>query len=119
MTKAQASLAAVLAGDAVFDVVAKDWVREDLARLRVPQDAIRVIVAAKTASALGLTFGLRRRRIGVLTSAGLVLYFVLAVGAHARARDEWWRGVAAVGMLAWCVRVLRSVSARTPSQGVI
>jgi hypothetical protein len=101
-------LAVVLAGDAVFDVVAKQWVRDDLQRLKVPHDAIRVIVAAKSASAVGLAIGLRRRGVGLLTCAGLVLYFVLAVGAHARVRDEWWRWVPAVGMLAWCTKVLRS-----------
>jgi hypothetical protein len=101
------SLAAVLAGDAIFDSVAKQWVHDDLERLRVPQGAVRVIVAAKSAAAAGLVVGLRRRPLGVLTSACLVVYFVLAVGAHARARDAWWHWVLAVLMLGWCARVFR------------
>ena len=101
------SLAAVLVGDAVFDAVAKQWVHDDLERLHVPQRAVTVIVAAKTAAATGLVLGLRRRPLGVVTSACLVLYFVLAVGAHARVHDEWWRWVLAVLMLGWCAHVFR------------
>lgn len=100
-------LAAALAGDAVFDTLAKRWVHDDLTRLRVPPEAIRVIIAAKSAATIGLLVGLRRRPLGVLTSACLVGYFLLAVGAHARARDEPWRWVPAIAMLAWCTRVLR------------
>jgi hypothetical protein len=104
-------LAAVLAGDAVFDTVAKRWVRDDLTRLQVPPEAVRVIVAAKSAATVGLLLGLRRRPLGLLTSACLVVYFVLAVGAHARAQDEPWRWLAALAMLAWCTRVLRGFQA--------
>jgi hypothetical protein len=31
----------------------------------------------------------------------------LAVGAHARVHDDPWRWLPAIGMLAWCSRVLR------------
>jgi hypothetical protein len=104
------ALAVMLAGDAVFDVVARDWVRDDLSRMGVPTEAVRIIVAAKSAASLGLWFGLRRPALGRLTSVCLVLYFTLAVGAHARAKDEPWRWVAALGMWAWCARVLRGFS---------
>jgi DoxX-like family len=100
-------LAAFLAGDAVFDTFARDWVHADLTRMGVPPEAIRVIVAAKSAATVGLLVGLRRRPLGLLTSVCLVLYFTLAVGAHARAKDEPWRWVAAATMLAWCTRILR------------
>ncbi len=105
-------LATVLVGDAVFDSAAKRWVEDDLARLRVPQSAIGVIVTAKVAAAVGLLAGVRRRPLGLLTSACLVLYFVLAVGAHVRAHDEAWRYLPAIGMLAWCLTVFRAF--RTP-----
>jgi hypothetical protein len=106
--RAALTLAAVLAGDAAFDAVARDWVHEDLTRLRVPPAAVRVIIPVKSAAAAGLLVGSRRRRVGQLTSAGLVAYFVLAVGAHARVKDELWRWLPAIGMLAWCARTLRS-----------
>ncbi|MDQ2649077.1 MAG: DoxX family protein [Actinomycetota bacterium] len=107
--RASRRLAAVLAGDAVFDTIAKGWVQDDLDRLRLPRSTVRVIIAAKVAAAAGLLAGERRRPLGRLASAGVVLYFVLAVGAHVRARDDAWRYVAAVGMLGWAAQVYRAV----------
>ena len=98
-------LAAVLAGDAVFDSYARQWVEDDLDRLQVSQDVFPIIVAAKSAATVGLLVGLRRRPIGYLASLLLVVYFGLAVGAHARVRDEPLRWLPAIGMLVWCVRV--------------
>jgi hypothetical protein len=112
--RATQRLALVLAGDAVFDATATRWVEEDLTRLGVPPAAIRVIIPAKSAAAVGLLLGLRRRPLGLLTSACLVGYFVLAVGAHARAKDEAWRWLAAIGMLGWCWRTLRSFQHEHP-----
>jgi hypothetical protein len=107
--RASRQLAAVLAGDAVFDAVAKGWVQDDLDRLRLPRSTVRAIIAAKVAATLGLVAGERRRSLGVLTSAAVVLYFLLAVGAHVRARDDAWRYVAALGMLGWSARVHRTL----------
>ena len=61
----------------------------------------------KFAAAVGLVGGIWVPGLGLLTSAALVLYFVLAVGAHVRASD-FGRNlfVNATGMLAVCVAVL-------------
>ena len=61
----------------------------------------------KFAAAAGLLAGIWLPGLGLVTSAALVAYFVLAVGAHVRARD-FGRNlfVNATGMLVVCVAVL-------------
>ena len=60
----------------------------------------------KVAATAGLVAGLWVPYVGALTSAALVVYFVLAVSAHVRARD-FGRNLAlnATGSLALCVAV--------------
>ena len=57
----------------------------------------------KFAATAGLLLGLRVPIIGGLTNAALVAYFLLAVGAHVRARD-YGRNlfINAIGMLLIC-----------------
>ena len=102
------SLAAVQLGDAAFNVVATEWVRDDLDRLRVPQELRHVFPVIKTVSAVGLVGGLRWPQLGRVTSAALVAYFVLALGAHRRARDELYRYAPAATMLAWSFAAMRA-----------
>ncbi len=61
----------------------------------------------KFAAAAGLAGGLWIPGLGLLTSVALVAYFLLAIGAHVRARD-FGRNlfVNATGMLVICVAVL-------------
>jgi hypothetical protein len=49
---------------------------------------IPVMVAAKMLAAVGLLVGLALPQVGLVAAAGLVVYFVLAVGAHLRVRDS-------------------------------
>jgi len=101
-------LAAVQLGDAAFNAVPSEWLRDDLARLGFPWELRGVFPVIKTASAVGLVGGLRWPRLGRLTSAALVAYFVTALGFHKRAGDEWRRYVPAVGMLVWSFEARRA-----------
>lgn len=61
----------------------------------------------KFSAVAGLVGGLWIPGLGLVTSAALVAYFLLAVGAHVRARDLGRNlFVNALGMLAICVAVL-------------
>ena len=95
------ALAGVQLGDAAFNVVATEWVRDDLDRLRVPMELRRVFPIVKSASAVGLLAGLRWPRLGRLTANALVVYFLLALAAHARAKDRAARYAPAAAMLGW------------------
>lgn len=95
------ALAAVLALDAVYNVVPNRWMDEDLERLRLPSRLRFVLASAKGAGAVGLMLRRRRPRLARLASACLSLYFLLAVGAHVRVRDEAWRYGSAAALLGW------------------
>ena len=56
--------------------------------LRVPRWWTLPLGALLTAGALGLLAGFAALALGALAAAGLVLYFVGALGAHLRARDR-------------------------------
>lgn len=93
-----AALTAIQAGDAVA-CATLPIIQDELARLGCPPWLRTTIPALKAASAVGLLAGRRRPWAGRLTTDALAAYFVCALGAHARVRDEPWRYVAAVGML--------------------
>lgn len=95
------ALAGVQLGDAAFNVLATQWVRDDLERLRVPWRLRPVFPIVKSASAAGLLAGLKWPRLGRLTADLLVAYFVLALCAHARARDAAPHYAPAAAMLGW------------------
>lgn len=61
----------------------------------------------KFAAVIGLVLGIWLPGLGLVTSIALVVYFLLAIGAHVRARD-FGRNLFlnATGMLAICVAVL-------------
>ena len=108
------ALAGVLLADAVYNVVPNEYLAGDFERLGLPGDARYLTGTAKLAAAVAL---LRRERspgLARLAAAMLVFYFCLAVGAHARVRDEPWRYGAAAGMLGWSVLTVRRLR---PSPG--
>jgi hypothetical protein len=114
-------LAGALLADGAFNAVAlydlaqstswgrwsKEWAKDDLDRLRFPEELRFLFPIIKFASVLGLVMGVRWRWMGRLTSAALVLYFMLAVAFHLRAKDPPSRYPAALGMLAWSFAVRR------------
>ena len=94
--------------DAAFTAVPNQWVRDDLARLGFPLRFRTVLPTIKAASAAGLFVGLRWPRLGRLTAYLLVAYFVIALGFHARAKDNVIRYLPAAGMLGWAALASRS-----------
>jgi hypothetical protein len=99
-------LAAVQVADAAFNAIPNRWVKDDLDHLGIPENFRFVFPLIKSGSALGLVAGLRWPRLGRLTAMALIAYFVAAIGAHARAKDNPLRYAPALGMLAWSARTL-------------
>lgn len=95
------ALAAILIGDSVYNVVPNHWVDDDLARLRAPRRLRFLLAASKGAGGVGLVFRRRDPRVARLAAVCLVLYFFLALGAHARVRDDAWRYGSAAALLGW------------------
>jgi hypothetical protein len=58
-----------------------------LTRVGVPQRLIPVLAALEIAAALGLLAGLFWTPIGIAAAAGVVAYFLGAVGSHLRVKD--------------------------------
>ena len=110
-------LVAVQVGDALFNAVPSQWLKDDFDHLGIPEDMRPLFPAVKGASAVGLYLGLRRPAVGRLTAAALILYFVLALGAHARVKDPMLKALPAAGMLAFSVVAFRAFSgAVTPAR---
>src|SRR5438067_7720745 len=101
-------LIAVQLGDAAFNAVPTQWLKEDLEHLGVPEDLRLVFPVIKTASAVGLAAGLRWPRLGRLTALALVGYFLAAMGFHARAHDKPLRYGPAAVMLGWSLVAVRA-----------
>jgi len=107
----------VQVGDAIFNAVPSQWLKDDFDHLRIPQEMRPLFPAVKSASAMGLYLGLRRPALGRLTAAALIVYFALALGAHARVKDPALKAVPAAGMLAWSIVAFRAFSgAATPAR---
>jgi hypothetical protein len=93
-------LAAFQAGDAVASAIPLPFIAKILDDLGVPPRIRLVIPVAKAAAAVGLLSVIRFPRLARLTTAVLTLYFVLAVGAHIRARDRIVNTIPAASFLA-------------------
>jgi DoxX-like family len=103
-------LAGSLVLSALYDAVPNHWFDAEFADLRLPRWFRPLFVLAKTSAAVGLLAGLRSSRLGRLAARALVAYFVLAIGAHARVKDDPLRYVPAVSMLAWSAGAARAFS---------
>ncbi|WP_431036842.1 DoxX family protein [Streptomyces sp. P6-2-1] len=106
---ALSALALVQLVDAVLCLRPVGFVRDCLTDVGLPRPWWRLLPVVKTASAAGLVAGIWWRPLAVVTSAALVLYFLLAIGAHVRARD-FGRNLFlnASGMLVLCAATLVS-----------
>lgn len=100
-------LAVISFGDAVLCLRPVPFIADCFERVELPRRLWPLMPVVKFAAAAGLVAGLWIPYLGLVTSACLVLYFVLAVGAHIRARD-FGRNLFlnATGMLVICVAVL-------------
>lgn len=76
------------------------YVRGIADRVCVPQGWMAPLGALLAAAALGLLVGLAVPPLGVAAATGLVLYFLGALAAHARARDPGVGGAVVLLLLA-------------------
>lgn len=86
--KTYAALAAFHAGDAVACAIPAPPIKKILDDLSVPESVRPVLPVVKAAAAIGLLSVSWFPALARLTTAMLTVYFVLAVGAHVRARDK-------------------------------
>jgi hypothetical protein len=98
--KTYAALAAFHAVDAVGCAVQVAPIKKVLDDLGVPENVRPVLPVVKAAAAVGLLSVTRFPALARLTTAMLTLYFVLAVGAHIRARDKVVNTIPAASFLA-------------------
>jgi hypothetical protein len=98
--KTYAGLAAFQAVDAVACAIPIAPIAKTLDTLGIPLEIRWVLPVSKAASAVGLLSASRIPALARLTTAMLTLYFVLAVGAHIRARDRIVNAVPAASFLA-------------------
>jgi DoxX-like family len=98
--KTYAALAAFQAGDAVACAIPIPPIAKALDQYGVPDNIRWILPVAKAASVAGLLSASRFPALARLTTAMLTLYFVLAVGAHIRARDRIVNAIPAASFLA-------------------
>ncbi|WP_405134667.1 DoxX family protein [Nocardia sp. NBC_01388] len=69
--------------EGVATIIKADFVKQNIAEVRVPVSWLPMLGAAKAAGALGLLAGLLGLRpLGIAAAAGLTLFFVCAVIVH-------------------------------------
>ena len=98
--KTYKALAAFNAVDAVACGVQLAPIKKTLDNLGVSDNIRPVLPVVKAAAAVGLLSVTRFPALARLTTAMLTLYFVLAVGAHIRARDKVVNALPAASFLA-------------------
>src|SRR5271156_4166793 len=98
--KTYAALAAFQAADAVACAIPITPIAKTLDALGIPQEIRWLLPASKAASVIGLLSVSRIPALARLTTTMLTLYFVLAVGAHIRARDRIVNALPAASFLA-------------------
>jgi DoxX-like family len=80
-------LAALLAFSAIRKLSHQPEVVAMYTRVGVPEDKLNYLALLLLAGAAGLLAGLLWAPLGVAAAAALVVYFLLAIGAHIRADD--------------------------------
>jgi DoxX-like family len=99
-------LALVQLADAIFCAIPTRFVTKCLDDVRLPARYRPLLPGLKLAAVVGLTVGLWIDYLGAVTSACVAVYFVLAVGAHIRAKDIGRNMFNASVILAFSVFVL-------------
>jgi hypothetical protein len=82
-----AVLAATLACSAILKLTSRPAVVESYARVGVPARTLPLLAAVLLLGAAGLLAGWQWTPIGLAAAAALVVYFALALTAHATHRD--------------------------------
>src|SRR5271167_1401519 len=98
--KTYAALGIFHAGDAVGCALQAPPIVKILDNLGIPENIRPVFPVVKAAAAVGLLSVTRFPALARLTTAMLTLYFILAVGAHLRARDKVTHAIPAAAFLA-------------------
>jgi DoxX-like family len=98
--KTYAALGAFHAVDAVLCGVQIAPIKKVLDDVGLPENVRPVLPVVKAAAAVGLLSVTWFPGLARLTTAMLTLYFVLAVGAHARAHDKIVNAIPAAAFLA-------------------
>jgi hypothetical protein len=80
-------LAVIQLADGVMCLKPVGFIAQCLENVRFPRRFWRWLSPLKFAAALGLLAGIWIPYLGVVTATALVLYFVVAVSMHVRARD--------------------------------
>ena len=111
--KTYAALAAFQAADAVACAIPLPLIAKTLDALGIPQGIRWLLPASKAASVIGLLSVSRIPALARLTTAMLTVYFVLAVGAHIRARDRIVNALPAATFLA----TYAALTLKGPDQG--
>ena len=111
--KTYVALAAFQAGDAVACAIPVAPIAKTLNNLGVPQNVRPVMPVVKAAAAIGLLSVRWFPGLARLTTAMLTLYFVVAVGAHIRARDKVVNTLPAASFLV----TFAAMTAKGPDRG--
>lgn len=82
-----AVLALIQLGDGIMCLKPVAFIRKCFEDVGFPKRFWWVAPPIKFAATAGLVIGIWFRPLAILTTAALVLYFLLAAGAHIRARD--------------------------------
>lgn len=99
-------LAVICLVDAVICVRPMPFIARCLTDVDLPRRYWPVLPVVKGAAAVGLVAGLWIPGLGLVTTVCLVLYFVVAISAHLRARDIGRNLLNATGMLLICLATL-------------
>ena len=111
--KTYVALAAFQAGDAVACAIPVAPIAKILDDLGVPENVRPVMPVVKAAAAIGLLSVRWFPGLARLTTAMLTLYFVVAVGAHIRARDKVVNTLPAASFLV----TFAAMTAKGPDRG--
>lgn len=103
-------LAVVLIGSGFAKLTRADQVVENLTRAGVPLAMYPFLAIVEFAGAIGLIWGIWWTPIGVAAAIGVVLYFVGAVAAHLRAKDNGIAPAAVLGVIAAAIAILRTLA---------
>lgn len=103
-------LALALAATGVAKLAGHTATVESLTAVGFPAKFAPALASAELAGAVGLLLGLHWWPVGVAAAAGVVVYFLGAVGAHLRARQGSLAPAAALFALATSALVLRLIT---------
>jgi hypothetical protein len=102
------ALALVASGSA--KLAKSPQVMEVMARVKFPHDKVWLLAVAELAGAAGVVAGLVWWPIGIAAAAGVVLYFVGAVGSHLRVGDRGFAAALSMLLMAVSALVLRALT---------